>query len=130
MTFTYVLSPVTDLARVRFHLADTAEPAMFSDEEINFVLAENVDATVAWQASVIVLLTNIIQKMSLTPDYKADWLQIDAADARKNLQSLLLQKRREFGIPAITGTVKHRYRPDSRANAAPNFDDMQDEVGS
>lgn len=130
MTFTYTLSPVSDLTRVRFHTADTVEPAMFTDEEINFVLAEKAGESVPWQATVIALLVNIIQKMSLTPDFGADWLSVNAADARKNLQQLLNQKRREFGIPAITATVVHRYRADSRADSVPDFDDMVDPVES
>ena len=123
MTFTYSPSATpTELTLIRFHINDVVSAsAKFSDEEIDMINGQED----SWQEAVITLLTSLIMRMAV-PDFKADWLQVSLTEARKTIMQLLIQKRREFGIPAITGTIKHRYRPDSRAYEAPDFADMQD----
>lgn len=122
MTFTYTLSPATDLTRVRFALGDTdSASAKFSDEEINFQISEQT----TWQAAVITLLQGLIAKLSI-PNFTADWLQVDATTARKDLMWLLKEKRNEYGISALSVETTYAYRPDSRQNQAPDFDDVQD----
>ena len=123
MTFTYsITSPYTNLDRVRFALGDTdSTAAKFSDEEINFQISEQT----TWQAAVITLLQGLIAKLSI-PNFTADWLQVDATTARKDLMWLLQQKRNEYGISQLSVETGYAWRPDSRQNTSPDFDDVQD----
>jgi hypothetical protein len=117
--FTYDLVNPNDITRVRFHIADTdANIAVFQDEEILFVLLESG----GWQNAVIVLITNIIAKLS-TPDFKADWLTVDSSTAVKAWQNSLAVKRAEFGIrvASISATAILPYRVDSLQTASPNY---------
>lgn len=127
MTFTYTPSATpTDLTRVRFALGDVdSTAAKFSDEEIAMMIAEET----TWQKAVIKLIQTLIAKLSI-PNFSADWLTVDASTARKDLMWLLQQKRNEYGIPALSTDVSYAYRPDSRQNQAPDFDDMQDQTVS
>lgn len=123
MTFTYSLTaPYTDLTKVRFALGDTdSTAAKFSDEEINFQISEQL----TWQAAVITLLQGLIAKLAI-PNFTADWLQVDATTARKDLMWLLKEKRNEYGISALSVETGYAWRPDSRQNQSPDFDDVQD----
>lgn len=119
MTFTYSPSATpSDLTRVRFHTGQTVEAESFlSDEEIAMMIAEES----TWQKAVIAGLKFIIMKLS-QPDFKADWLQVSHGTAIKGFQSLLAEKRREFGVPALSATAVHTYRADSLATEAPTYD--------
>lgn len=118
MTFTYDLVTPNDITRVRFHVGDTAEEAaMFSDEEIEFV----IDEEGTWQAAVIGCLTTIIAKLSMEPDLKADWLAVSLGRSVKGFQSLLTEKRRKFNLPAVTGGTVATYRSDSLQTEAPDW---------
>ena len=110
MTFTYTPSATpTDLTRVRFHTTQTvAAESFLSDEEIAMMIAEEG----TWQKAVIAGLEFIIGKLS-QPDFKADWLQVSNSTARKGYETLLAEKRRALGIPAVTGGSQAVYRPDS-----------------
>lgn len=123
MTFTYTPSATpSDTTRIRFALGDVdSTAAKFSDEEIAMQIAEQS----TWQRAVIALLQGLIAKMSI-PNFTADWLQVDATTARKDLMWLLQQKRNEYGISALSVETDYAYRPDSRQNQAPDFDDVQD----
>lgn len=126
MTFTYAPSATpSDLTRVRFALGDTVSAsAKFSDEEIAMQIAEQT----TWQAAVVTLLQGLIAKMSI-PNFSADWLTVDPTTARKDLMWLLQQKRNEYGISQLSVETGYAWRPDSRQNTSPNFDDVQDSTG-
>ncbi len=120
MTFTYAL-PFDDIARVRFHVADTSSAtAMFSDEEIQAVL----DETGSYKLAVIHLLENRIALLLREPDFKADWLQVTTSTAISGLQGLAEKKRQEFGLNTISGSAKFMYRIDSGQSEEPDYSDI------
>lgn len=118
MTFTYTPASADDITRVRFHSSDTVEEAAFnSDEEIQFAISEYG----TWQQATIVCLVKIIGKLSSEPDMKADWLTINLGRSVDGYEKLLMEKRREFGLPAeVAGTVA-TYRSDSLQTEAPDL---------
>jgi hypothetical protein len=125
MTFTYT-QPFNDVARVRFHLGDTdSTNARFTDEEITAIITEQG----SWQKAVIACLENLIARLSSTPDFRADWLQVSIGSALSGYDSLLKTKWREFGITRITADAVHPYRPDSGQNGPPDFTQVQSEYG-
>src|SRR3954463_16299109 len=91
----------TDLSRnqdlVRFHTSDT-DPNGFwlADTTINALLTQNSQNV---GQTVIAALRYIIMMLS-RPNFKADWLQIDNAVARKGFEMMLVEKKREFGVGA------------------------------
>lgn len=116
MTFTYNVASPTDVTRVRFHTGDTVEDsAKWSDEEITFVITESG----SWQRAVIQLLQGLVAEMARTPNFRADWLSVDAAQALPALKELLAQKRRELDVASITATSQAVYRSDSLATEPP-----------
>ncbi len=118
MTFTYNTSIVTDITRVRYHTGDTVEAAaIFSDEDITFVISEEG----GYQAAVISCLQHLIARISAEPDMTADWLKIDLGRSLEGYQALLTEKRRAFDIAAITATSKPVYRADSKQTSAPDW---------
>lgn len=118
MTFTYDLTAQSDLTDIRMHLGDTVEDAaMFSDEEINYVLA--IQGTV--NLTVIALLKQIIAKLSAQPDLKADWLTVSLGRSVQGFQKLLALKQAEFGIAARTGSSVATYRSDSLQTEPPDW---------
>ena len=99
MSFTYTPASPNDITRVRFHLADTTEAtALFSDDDITFVIAEEG----TWQGAVIACLKNLIARVSVEPDYQADWLRVSYPNGLTGLQKMLAIKSAEFGISAGT----------------------------
>ncbi|QPC81066.1 hypothetical protein G4Y79_15285 [Phototrophicus methaneseepsis] len=125
MTFTYDPSNPDDVTRVRWHLSDTAEPAMVSDEEISFATSE----AGSWQKAVIFIIDKKLMDMSMEPDFQADWLRVDAADAKKRLETMRTRKLKEFGLSsdstygnAFTTTHHHTYRADSLQTEEPDYD--------
>jgi hypothetical protein len=109
---------VTDLTRVRYHVRDTVEStALFSDEEINFVLDEESSV----QNAVISLLRAKIGELANEDDFKADWLQVDSSKRLAALNALLQQKLDEFEVSSGTAGVVHRYRPDSAQHEEPDY---------
>ncbi len=117
MTFTYSPSATpTDLTRVRFHTTQTVSAeSLLTDEEIAMLIAEEG----SWQAAVIAGLKFIIGKFS-QPNFRADWLQVDNKSAREGFEKLLAEKRRELGIPAVSGGSQAVYRADSLQEEAPD----------
>lgn len=110
MTFTYTPSSPTDITRVRFHVGDTDEDAaMFSDEEITFVISEQA----TWQKAVIACIQAQIARIGSSPSFTADWLKVDQTSALAAWQRLLTEKRRELGVAAVVGTGQPVYRSDS-----------------
>lgn len=124
MSFSYTPSATPDDAtRVRFHTGDTVEGQNFlSDEDIVMLLAE----AGSWQAAVVGGFKFIIARLS-QPNFKADWLQIDHASARKGYEGLLAQKRQEFGIPAITASAVHVRRYDTQVCASDAYEDAYED---
>jgi hypothetical protein len=116
MTFTYTPNSPNDITRVRFHIADTVESsAMYSDEEITFGIAEGG----SYQQAVIILLQNLIARLSAEPDFTADWLRVDNRRSVEGYRVLLQEKRRQFGISAVRARGKAVYRSDSGQTEAP-----------
>lgn len=124
MTFTYnITPPYDDIARVRFHLGDVdVDTAVFQDEEIQFRIVEDG----GWQRAVIGCLESLIARISATPDFHADWLNVQQANPLKYYTMLLTRKRQEFGIATIVGQSVYTYRPDSDQTSAPTFDHAED----
>jgi hypothetical protein len=121
MTFTYDLVTPGDLTRVRYHIGDTEEAtAIFSDEEINFVLDEET----TYQAAVISCINAIIGKLSHEPDMQADWLKIDWRRSAESWMKLLAEKKSQFGLGARAASGgQHAWRPDTLMDEAPAYDD-------
>lgn len=119
MTFTYNLAVPDDITRVRRHISDTdAATAIYSDEEITFFLAE--EGTVA--KTVIACIKQVIAKLSMEPNMKADWLQVDWATAMAGWKSLLAEKKSEFGLGfQVSSGGQHSYRPDTLQKEAPDY---------
>jgi hypothetical protein len=117
MTFTYDVSLSTDLALVRFHIGDTDANAYFlEDATITALLTSETSVGGAVIASIRHILARLSQ-----PNFKADWLQVDLASARKGYQALLDVKQQEFGLSAITTTIRRVYRADSTATEEPDY---------
>ena len=117
MTFTYTPGTPTDVTRARFHVGDTVEAgALFTDEEITFA----IDEAGGWQQAVIMLLQNLIARLSADGDFQADWLRVDSSRSVGSLRALLSEKRRAFGIGAVRGVAKAVYRSDSGQTGAPD----------
>lgn len=119
MTFTFDASLNTDLALVRFHIGDTDSNGHFlTDETINALLANYGSVG----GAVIASLRYIISQLS-RPDFRADWLQVSNAEARRGYQALLAEKRGEFGLSALTASATHVYRADSDQIEKPDYGD-------
>lgn len=119
MSFSYDLVTPTDVTRVRRHISDTEEAtAIYSDEEISFILTE--EGTVA--KAVIACIKQVIAKLAAEPNMKADWLQIDWATAITAWKGLLAEKKQEFGLGWISSSGgQHSYRPDTLQKQAPDY---------
>lgn len=115
MSFSYDVSNPNDTTRVRYHLQDTdADTAIFSDEEIAFVLSEEGSVGRA----VVSLITAIMAKLSHEPDMQADWLRVSWRSNVATWARLLADKRREFGIGSgavLTVAGRQVYRGDGEA---------------
>lgn len=121
MTFTYTPATPTDITRVRFHLADTVEAtAIFSDEEINFAIAE----AGTWQGAVIACIRSIMASLAGEPDMTADWLKIDWRRSADNWRVLLNEKAQQFGIGKARASSggHHAYRPDGLMKEEPDWE--------
>lgn len=115
MPFNYRPELGDDIARVRFHIGDTVDGEHFlSDEEIGMALSDSG----SWQSAVLVCIKAIIARLS-RPDFRADWLQVSNAEARKGYETLLREKRAEYGIPAISARGQSVYRADSLQDDVP-----------
>lgn len=116
MTFTYTPAVPTDITRVRFYVGDTeSTAAIFTDEEITFIIAEEGD----YQHAVIECIRSIIARISANPDFTADWLKVDASKALPGYKYLLGEMQKKFGIGAITSSSQAVYRSDSLQTEPP-----------
>lgn len=117
MAFTFDPSLGTDLSLVRFHTGDTDSTNYYlEDATITALLTSQTSVGGAVIASIRFILARLSQ-----PNFRADWLQVDLASARKGYTALLAEKQQEFGIGAITSTVTHVYRADSTGSEEPDY---------
>lgn len=121
MTFTYNLATPDDITRVRFHLGDTtAETAIFSDEEITFIISESG----TWQKAIIACIRSVMGRLATEPDMQADWLKIDWRRSADSWKVLLNEKAQEFGIGKARAASggHHAYRPDGLQKTEPDWE--------
>lgn len=119
MTFTYTPATPTNITRVRFHLADTeSATAIFTDEEITFIINENAGN---WQQAVISCIRVIIAKIGAEVDFQADWLRVDRSKALAGYRVLLAQKQAELGVTGVVSRAQPVYRGDSDQTEAPEW---------
>lgn len=109
MAFTYTGDLTTDINYVRFEIGDTTEASAWLTDA---VITSLVSTTGSKQAAVIKGLKYIITQLS-KPDFKADWLSVTNAEARKGYETMLAEKKREYGIGGLTAGVVYTYRVDS-----------------
>lgn len=122
MTFTYTPSTTpTDLTKVRYTIQDTdSTVAMYTDEEINMVLA--IEGTVG--AASVSLLKRKITELSNNPNMQADWLRVDWSTTLAALKVALAEVKTEFGLGWQSSSGgQHSYRPDSLQKEAPDYEE-------
>ena len=119
MAFTYDETLSTDLALVRFHLADTDSSAYWLEDATITALLSSEGSV---GSAVIACIRYIIARLS-KPGVSIDWLTVDNETARKAWVALLAEKRAEFGVGQITATARHTYRADSTQTSAPDYSD-------
>lgn len=117
MTFTYTEDLTVARDYVRFHTGDTVSDQSFlSDEIITSLIAVEGSNNAAVIASLRYIMTRLSQ-----PNFRADWLQVDNASARKGYETILREKEREFGLSRMSTSEKTAYRADSSQTEAPDF---------
>ena len=119
MSFSFDNTLAADLDRVRLEVGDTDSNGYFlHDETITALLTR--EGTVG--GAVVASLKAIVALLS-QPNFRADWLQIDNASARKSYADLLKLKEREYGIVsgALTGSATYTYRKDSNQTEEPTY---------
>jgi hypothetical protein len=108
-TFTYGFDLTDDIDRVRFETGDTTEGEHYLADEL---ITSLVTTEGSVEAAVLKALKYIIMMLS-KPDFKADWLSITNAEARKGYQAMLAEKKKEYGLGGITASAVYTYRVDS-----------------
>jgi hypothetical protein len=116
MTFTFDDDLTDPVDYVRFETGDTVSTGFMSDELITSMIA----TTGSNNAAVIKGLRYIITQLS-RPDFKADWLQVSNAEAKKGYQDMLRDKQAEYGIATLTASVTRAWRADSDADEEPDY---------
>ena len=115
MTFTFDASLATDLALVRFHIGDTSDEGHFLDDATIQYFITNYSVGEA----VVACIQYIITQLSV-PNFSLDWLNVSVAEARKGYETLLAQKKIEFGISRIVpiAEIALPYRADSNQDSS------------
>jgi hypothetical protein len=115
MTFTFDASLATDLALTRFHIGDVNEEGHYLEDETISYFVTNYSLGEA----VVACISHIITQLS-TPNFSQDWLTVSVAEARKGYETLLAQKKIEFGISRIVpaATISLPYRADSNQDSS------------
>ena len=108
-TFTYGFDLTQNIDFVRFETGDTTEGEHYLADEL---ITSLVSTSGSSEAAVVKALAYIIMQLS-KPDFKADWLSISNAEARKGYQQMLAEKKKEYGLGGITAGVVYTYRVDS-----------------
>jgi hypothetical protein len=117
MAFTYTEDLSIGRDFVRFHTGDVVSGESFlSDAVITSLIA----TTGSNEAAVIAAIRHIIARLS-TPNFRADWLQIDNEAARRGYEKFLAEKKKELGLGGLVSGVIHPYRADSAATEEPDF---------
>lgn len=117
MAFTYTEDLSDDRDFVRFHSGDVVEDESFLSDAI---ITSLVTTTGGKEAAAIAAIRHIIARLS-TPNFRADWLQVDNESARKGYEALLKEKQKEFGLGGLVVTAIHTYRADSAQTEEPDF---------
>ena len=97
MTYTYDLTNVTNIERVRFAIGDTSAPFIFADDEINFQLAEYEQE---WRLAVLACVRSIIARLA-EPDFQADWLRVDNSTALEAWRAVLRELQNQYGFGGV-----------------------------
>ena len=118
MAFTWVGDLSTDLDKVRFHIGDTDSDGYFLEDATITALVTSEGSV---GGAVVACLRYIISQLS-RPDFKADWLTVSHAEARKGYQALLSEKRREFGVASVSASAVYTYRADSNQDSDVDYD--------
>lgn len=117
MAFTYLGDLSTDLDKVRFHLGDTDESGYWLEDATITALLSSEGSV---GGAVVAGIRYILRKLS-QPNFKADWLQVDNASARKGWEAALKEAQKTFGISALSARAVHVYRADSRQTKEPDY---------
>lgn len=129
MTYTFDASLSTDVAKVRFHIGDTAEAgAYLQDETINALVTSEGSVGGAVIACIKYIITQLSQ-----PNFKLDWLSVDSQTARAGYEKMLKDKAQEFGINlsgvVAASTISLPHRADSHENESGAYSDDADYLG-
>lgn len=109
MTFTFVGDLSIDRDYVRFEIGDTTQDsAWLTDELIASLITKQGSANGAVLSGIKYIITQLSK-----PDFRADWLQVSNAEARKGYETMLAEKKKEYGIGGLTAGVTYTYRVDS-----------------
>ncbi len=119
MAFTYTEDLTLDVDFVRFHSGDVVEDESFLSDAI---IGSLVTTTGSKQAAAIAAIRHIIGRLP-TPNFRADWLQVDNESARKGYEALLKEKQKEFGLGGLVASAINTYRADSAQTEEPDFTD-------
>ena len=117
MTFTYTEDLSVSRDFVRFHTGQVVDEQSFLSDEI---IASLVSTTGSKEAAALAGIRHIISRLS-TPNFRADWLQIDNESARRGYEKLLTDKKNELGLGLPVASAVHTYRVDSAQTEAPDF---------
>lgn len=125
MTFTYTEDLTDDVDFVRFHTGDVVSDESFLSDGI---ITSLVATTGSKEAAVIAAIRHIIARLS-TPNFRADWLQVDNEAARRGYETLLKEKQKELGFGALVSTGINTYRADSAQTEEPDYSDGRPGLG-
>ena len=114
MTFTFNPALSDDVSITRFHIGDTSDEGHFLEDATIQYFITNYSVGEA----VIQCISHIITQLS-TPNFSQDWLTVSVGEARKGYETLLAQKKIEFGVSRIvaTSTISLPYRADSNQDS-------------
>lgn len=119
MTFTYTEDLTNSRDFVRFHCGDTDSASSFLSDAL---IASLIATSGSNEQAVLSGLRYIITKLS-TPNFKADWLQVDNASAVNSYLKMLAEKKTEFGVGGLTISVTNTYRSDSAQTEESDYTD-------
>jgi len=111
MTITFTPDLSDDVSYIRFHIGDTnVDGAYLQDETIQAIYDEAQDYGVA----IVSCIRYIITQLS-SPNFSKDWLSVSNGEARQGYETMLKEKKIEFGVSSLTAvaTIALPYREDS-----------------
>ena len=111
MTFTYLLS--TEIGQVRLKIQDTAEPALFTDEELQAFLTNEGTVTGAAAAAAEALWFRFSQLV----DFQTDDQRFDNSKRVASWQALAIKLRQQAGgVSSVSMTKVDGYSDDIDAS--------------